>query len=70
MLDHNNDDICKKYDIWLNAKLQVWIKVYNGHETLNASGTGEYIIMVKRRKTTSDERIDEMETSYLKKSKK
>ena len=54
----SQDDICKKYGIRSKAKLQIWIKKYNGHEELKSSGTGGNIIMTKGRKTTFDERIE------------
>ena len=54
----SQDDICKKYRIRSKAKLQVWIKKYNGHEELKSSGTGGNIIMTKGRKTTFDERVE------------
>ena len=54
----SQDDICKKYGIRSKAKLQDWIKKYNGHEELKSSGTGGNLIMTKGRKTTFDERIE------------
>ena len=54
----SQDDICKKYGIRSKAKLQIWIKKYNGHEELKSSGTGGNIIMTKGRKTTFEERIE------------
>ncbi len=54
----SQDDICKKYGIRSKAKLQIWIKKYNGHEELKSSGTGGSIIMTKGRKTTFEERIE------------
>lgn len=54
----SQNDICKKYGIRSKAKLQIWIKQYNGHEELKSSGTGGNIIMTKGRKTTFEERID------------
>ena len=54
----SQDDICKKYGIRAKAKLQDWIKKYNGHEELKSSGTGGNLIMTKGRKTTFDERIE------------
>jgi transposase-like protein len=54
----SQDDICKKYGIRSKAKLQTWIKKYNGHEELKSSGTGGNLIMTKGRKTTFDERIE------------
>ena len=32
-------DICKKYKIHSTTQLRRWIKKYNGHEELKASGT-------------------------------
>lgn len=54
----SQDDICKKYGIRAKAKLQSWIKKYNGHEELKFSGTGGSTIMTKGRKTTFDERVE------------
>lgn len=54
----SQNDICKKYRIRSKAKLQIWIKQYNGHEELKSSGTGGNIIMTKGRKTTFEERTD------------
>ena len=54
----SQDDICKKYGIRSRSRLQLWIKMYNGHEELNSSGTGGYLNMTKGRKTTFDERIE------------
>lgn len=51
-------DICKKFKIHSTAQLRRWIKKYNGHEELNASGTGGTVIMTKGRKTTFDERVE------------
>ncbi len=51
-------DICKKYKIHSTAQLRNWIKKYNGHEELKASGTGGTVIMTKGRKTTFEERIE------------
>ena len=48
----------KKYGIRSKAKLQIWIKKYNGHEELKSSGTGESTIMTKGRKTTFEERVE------------
>lgn len=52
------NDICKKYGIRAISKLGKWIKQYNGHEELKASGTGGNIIMTKGRKTTFEERVE------------
>lgn len=51
-------NICKKYKIHSTAQLRRWIKKYNGHEELKASGTGGTVIMTKGRKTTFDERVE------------
>lgn len=51
-------DICKKYKIHSTAQLKTWVKKYNGHEELKASGTGGTIIMTKGRKTTFEERVE------------
>lgn len=51
-------DMCKKYKIYSTAQLRRWIKKYNGHEELKASGTGGTVIMTKGRKTTFDERVE------------
>lgn len=52
------NDICKKYGIRAISKLGEWIKKYNGHEELKASGTGGTVIMTKGRKTTFEERVE------------
>lgn len=54
----SQNDICKKYAIRSKAKLQTWIKKYNGHEELKSSGTGGTTIMTKGRKTTFEERVE------------
>lgn len=51
-------DICKKYKILSTRQLRSWIKKYNGHEELKASGTGGTVIMTKGRKTTFEERVE------------
>lgn len=51
-------DICRKYQIRSSFQLRNWIMKYNGHEKLQASGTGGNPIMTKGRKTTFDERIE------------
>ena len=56
--DGSQTDICKKYGIRSKSKLQKWIKKYNGHEELKASGTGGTSIMTKGKKTTFDERVE------------
>ena len=50
--------ICEKYGIRSKSKLQQWIKKYNGHEGLKASGTGGHPIMTKGRKTTFHDRVE------------
>ena len=54
-------DICKKYKIHSTTQLRRWIKKYNGHEELKASGTGGLTIMTKGRKTSFEERIEIVE---------
>lgn len=51
-------DICKKYRIRSTCQLREWIKKYNSHEELKASGTGGTVIMTKGRKTTFEERVE------------
>lgn len=51
-------DICKKFKIHSTTQLRRWIKKYNGHEELKASGTGGTVIMTKGRKTTFEERVE------------
>lgn len=51
-------DICNKFKIHSTAQLRQWIKKYNGHEELKASGTGGIFIMTKGRKTTFEERVE------------
>ena len=51
-------EICQRYGIKSHSRLQNWIKKYNGHEELKASGTGGTAIMTKGRKTTFDERVE------------
>lgn len=50
--------ICKKFKIHSTCQLQVWIKKYNSHEKLTASGIGGTAIMTEGRKTTFEERIE------------
>ena len=54
----SQQEICQRYGIRSRSKLQNWIKKYNGHEELKASGTGGIAIMTKGRKTTFDERVE------------
>lgn len=51
-------DICQKYKIRSTRQLRSWIKKYNGHEELKASGTGGIVIVTKGRKTTFEERVE------------
>ena len=51
-------DICEIHKIPSTSILRKWIKKYNGHEELKASGTGGTVIMTKGRKTTFDERVE------------
>lgn len=50
--------ICEKFGLRSTTQLLNWIKRYNGHEELKASGTGGSSIMTKGRKTTFDERVE------------
>lgn len=51
-------EICKRYSIHSKTQLRNWIKVYNGHKELRATGGRERgIYMTKGRTTTLDERI-------------
>lgn len=51
-------NICNKFKIHSTTQLRQWIKKYNGHEELKASGTGGAVIMTKGRKTTFEERVE------------
>lgn len=51
-------DICKKFKIHSTSILRKWIKKYNSHEELKASGKGDTTIMTKGRTTTFDERVE------------
>ena len=51
-------EILKKYQIRSTTQLRRWIKEYNGHGELKASGTGGTVIMTKGRKTSFDERVE------------
>ena len=51
-------EICQKFKILSTRQLRNWIKKYNGHEKLKASGTGGTVIMTKGRKTTFEERVE------------
>ena len=54
-------EICQKFKILSTSQLKSWIKKYNGHEELKASGTGGLTIMTKGRKTSFEERIEIVE---------
>ena len=51
-------DICKKFKIQSTSILRKWIKKYNSHEELKASGKGDTTVMTKGRTTTFDERVE------------
>lgn len=51
-------EICQKFRILSTRQLRSWIKKYNGHEELKASGMGGTAIMTKGRKTTFEERVE------------
>ncbi|OBZ32227.1 helix-turn-helix domain-containing protein, partial [Megasphaera sp. DISK 18] len=50
--------ICQRFGLRSSTQLRTWIKLYNSHEELKASGTGGFSIMTKGRKTTFDERVE------------
>lgn len=50
--------LCKRFKITTTKLLRNWVKRYNGHEKLNASGIGGTVIMTKGRTTTFDERVE------------
>ena len=45
----SQQEICQRYGIRSRSKLQNWIKKYNGHEELKASGTGGVDALQDRR---------------------
>lgn len=52
-------EICKRYSIRSKRQLQDWIKDYNGHKDIRATGgRGRGIYMTKGRLTTLEERIE------------
>ena len=53
-----SQDLAAKYKIHAPSTVRTWIKQYNSHEKLKASGTGGTFIMTKGRKTTFDERVE------------
>lgn len=50
--------ISEKMGLRSSTQLRTWIKRYNSHEKLNASGTGGTSIMTKGRKTPFNERVE------------
>lgn len=54
-------DLCKKYVISKPEIIRRWIKKYNGHVELKASGGGSEIYMTSGRTTTLEERIEIVE---------
>lgn len=52
------DTVSQKFGLRSKSQLENWIKRYNSHEELKASGTGGFFIMTKGRKTTFDERVE------------
>jgi ribosomal protein L33 len=52
------EDLVIKYKIPTQDTVKRWVLKYNGHEELNASGTGGTLIMTNGRKTTYDERVE------------
>ena len=50
--------LCKKFKIHSTTQLCNWVKKYNSHKELKASGTGGTVIMTKGRATTFDERVE------------
>lgn len=51
-------ELAVTYNIPAETTIRQWVLKYNGHEKLNASGTGGIVIMTKGRKTTFDERVE------------
>lgn len=51
-------EVCQKFKILSTRQLRSWIKKYNCHEELKASGTGGTAIMTRGRKTTFEERVE------------
>ena len=51
-------ELAVTYNIPAETTIRQWVLKYNGHEKLNASGTGGIAIMTKGRKTTFDERVE------------
>lgn len=51
-------ELAVTYNIPAETTIRQWGLKYNGHEKLNASGTGGIAIMTKGRKTTFNERVE------------
>ena len=51
-------ELAVTYNIPSEITIRQWVLKYNGHEKLNASGTGGIAIMTKGRKTTFNERVE------------
>ena len=51
-------NLVKKYKLHSTYQLRQWVKVYNAHGKLKASGTGGHRIMKDGRKTTFEERVE------------
>lgn len=52
-------EICKRYNLRSKTQLRNWVKKYNGHKDLRATGSLERgIYMTKGRSTTFEERIE------------
>lgn len=50
--------LAQKYKLHSTTQLRQWVKVYNAHGRLTASGTGGHRIMKDGRKTTFEERVE------------
>ena len=58
------NDICKKYGIRAISKLGEWIKKYNSHEELKASGTGGTVTMTKEEKPHLKNELKLLHTAF------
>ncbi|MFB9977886.1 IS3 family transposase, partial [Pallidibacillus thermolactis subsp. kokeshiiformis] len=56
--EYSQNEIIRKYEISSRGVLQQWIKKYNGHRELKATGIRRTYSMTKGRKTTFEERIE------------
>lgn len=52
------NSISQRFGLRTKTQLRDWIKRYNSHEELKASGIGGFSTMTKGRKTTFDERVE------------